>query len=238
LVEAGLNEINFSTGDDHVEWVPVARIVQGMAASMRYGRGMALMIEVRAGRRVIRQTILDEASRFPELLAALNDDRIPIVESPWMQFAADGEPPQQDANLLANAKNVHLREPCTSVLTTAVITPYEQLGMCCGLPREGIPDLHAGSLKTGRMKDLLAESSQDFLKMWLFIEGPEKILAWAANKDPSIDWENKYAHNCDACRAMYHDPKVMRVIESHYEEKYEEVLFHYALYMAGASQKA
>ena len=234
LVEAGLNEINFSTGDDHVKFVPLERVVLGMAASLDYGMGMALMIEARAERRVTRQDIIRLAAReYPALCAALEGGRFPIIESPWMQFSPDSGPIRQESSVLLNSRNVHLREPCKSVLSTVVVTPSEELGMCCGLPREDIPDLHAGSLLRSPMADLIRGSAHDFLKIWLFVEGPEKILAWAASKDSSIDWENRYAHNCDACRAVYGDPKVMRVIERHYEEKYDGVLFKYALYLAG-----
>ena len=87
------------------------------------------------------------------------------------------------------------------------------------------------------MTDLVEQSSYDFLKIWLFVEGPEKILAWAATKDPTIAWENLYAHNCDACRRLYTDLAVMRAIEHHYEEKYLEVLQKYALFMTGSAPR-
>jgi hypothetical protein len=233
LVEAGLNEINFSTGDDHVTFVPIERVLCGLDVSLRHGLGLALMIEARAFRRVTRATVLTAAAARPELRSALASGRIGIIESPWMEFAADGNGVAQPSAALVNRGNIHLRGPCTSVLTTAVVTPSEHLGMCCGLPRETIPDLDAGDLQRHPMRELLDRAAYDFLKIWLFVEGPERVLAWAASKDPSIEWEDRYAHNCDACRAMYHDERVMRVIEQHYDEKYADILFKYALYQGG-----
>jgi len=66
-------------------------------------------------------------------------------------------------------------------------------------------------------------------KLGQFFHGPEKILAWAATKDPSIQWENKYAHICHACRELYHDTRVRTVIRKHYEEKLMDVYFKYWL---------
>ena len=202
LIESGLNEINFSTGDDHAEWVPVERVLCGLATGLSFGLGMALMIEERAARRVTRDTVLEQAKAFPALLTALENGVIPILESPWMPFAPDGRPLEAAKHRLANRDNVYMREPCTSVMTTVVVTPDERLGMCCGLPREKIPDLHAGSLRDARMKALVDRSANDFLKIWLFVEGPERILAWAASKDPSIDWELTHVQTRDACQLI------------------------------------
>jgi hypothetical protein len=79
------------------------------------------------------------------------------------------------------------------------------------------------------MSDLYESAVRDFLKVWIFVEGPEHILAWAASIDPTIDWENKYNHHCDACRAMYDDPKVRRVVREHYQEKKADILLRFSL---------
>ena len=73
------------------------------------------------------------------------------------------------------------------------------------------------------------KAAMDFMKIWLFVEGPEKILAWAAIKDPEIRWENKYAHHCHACLALYKDDKVRNVLRKYYYEKVEEVLLKYSM---------
>ena len=46
LKEAGLTEINFSTGDDHLEFVPIKTIKNGALASLR--QGMTVVINVEA----------------------------------------------------------------------------------------------------------------------------------------------------------------------------------------------
>jgi hypothetical protein len=43
------------------------------------------------------------------------------------------------------------------------------------------------------------------MKIWLFVDGPERILAWAAGKDPRIEWENRYAHHYHACLTLFDD---------------------------------
>jgi hypothetical protein len=55
--------------------------------------------------------------------------------------------------------------------------------------------------------------------------GPEKIVAWAATKDPTIKWENMYAHRCQACMRIYRDPKVKAVIIEHIQELMAEMVY-------------
>jgi hypothetical protein len=56
------------------------------------------------------------------------------------------------------------------------------------------------------------------------VDGPEKIVAWAGQKHPSIEWENRFAHQCDICRFMYQSPQIKRVIREHYQEVVGDVL--------------
>lgn len=228
LVEAGLGELSFSTGDDHVEFVPLSRVVAGMAEAVRFGIGVSLMIEQREGRVVRKDTVMEAAREFPDLLREFDEGRALIIESPWMRFAESEDPIRWGNGLLANSANVHARRACDSIMASAVVTPSEKLGMCCGLSREDIPDLNVGDLRTDSMLELYQKHSHDLMKIWLAVEGPERMLAWAASKDPSIDWENKYAHNCDACRALYGDPRVMSAIEKFASERIDDLLARYA----------
>ena len=62
------------------------------------------------------------------------------------------------------------------------------------------------------------------MKLWIHYKGPEKILAWAAEKNPTIVWENMYAHRCQACHRIYKDPEVSNVVREHYAELLADVL--------------
>ena len=234
LIAAGLNELNFSTGDEHVQWVPLKRVLQGMSSALNTGITLALMVENTAERSITAQVVIRESKKFPKLYKSLLNNEIQMIESPWMPFKDSSL--KYKSSQLVNSSNIHHRGPCTSILRTAVIPPSKKLGMCCGLPREEISALSVGSLEEHSLKSLLEKSMHDFLKIWLFVEGPEKILAWAASKDEKIIWENQYAHNCDACRRVFSDDLVMKSISSFYQEKFDDVLFKYSLYLEGKNE--
>lgn len=228
LYRAGLREINISTGDYHQQFVKPARVVTGAVEAVRVGMRVLVVVESRQGRAFTAQHLYADAE-FAALLAdPLRAHMIKVIESPWISMQ-DAEAVGHNRDALASRDNLHLKKGCDSVLNTIVVTPGEQLGACCGLTREQIPEMHVGSLRQFGMSELYDAAVRDFLKVWLFVEGPEHILAWAASIDPSIEWENKYNHHCDACRAMYQDQKVRRVIRDNYRQKQADILLRFSL---------
>jgi len=230
LKQKGLREINFSTGDFHQEFVPIERIINGILAALRLNMPCALMIEVSGNNKFTKEMLFRDARLSNALNDRKNKQLFHILESPWISMNTD-TPVNYDGcgNYFANRDNINGRKRCSSILSTLVVDPDENLSACCGLTRHLIPELQLGSLKNNSMKVLFDSALEDFLKIWIFTDGPEKILAWASEKDRSIDWENKYAHICDACRALYKDPKVRNVIRNHYSEKVTDVYFRYWL---------
>lgn len=222
LLEAGLDEINYSTGDEHTRFVPLERVVLATVAAARRRLRCHVMIELRAESRVVREDLLEH----PDILALRPEERqlVSADESPWMPLdpmAVERYP----EGAVVNGGNVGLRAGCDSVLQTYVLEADGRIGACCGLGMRIIPELNvARSEGEDFLGRAVEEAENDFLKLWLRYKGPEKILAWAAEKDPSIDWENRYAHRCQACLRLYKDPRVGRVLREHYTEMVSDVL--------------
>lgn len=68
-------------------------------------------------------------------------------------------------------------------------------------------------------------AGEDFLKRWIRVEGPERILAWATTHNPDLRWEDMYAHRCQACLRLYQDPVVRQTIRDRHQEKVADVVF-------------
>lgn len=117
-------------------------------------------------------------------------------------------------------------EGCDSVLCTYVVQADGIVASCCGIGSRLINELMPGNIKDSLfLSKTLQESEEDFLKLALYHLGPEKLLAWVSEKNPSIKWENMYAHKCQACIRLYKDPIIKDTIISHYQELYAEVIF-------------
>jgi hypothetical protein len=227
LKDAGLCELNLSTGDYHQEWVSEDSIVNAACLGVELEmESVVITVELQTERRVTAAHLL-ENSHLRALWHNLPRERFQIIESPWMPMDAR-QISDQPADFLLTRQNAHLRHGCKSIFTTTVMTPAKRIGVCCGLSRELIPELNCES--TGRpLSSLLEEAGNDFMKIWLFVDGPERILAWAGSKNPQIEWEGRYAHYCHACLALFQDPMVRRTIAEHYRERVEDVLMRYSV---------
>jgi organic radical activating enzyme len=223
LVDAGLQEISISTGDNHLKFVSFDAVINATALALEFGLKTDVVVEIMKDRRVKG---IDVATH-PKLQAISEEKRkrLNILESPWMPMHHQ-KVIDQPAAMLLNRHNVSRFKGCDSILTTLALTPYNRIGLCCGLSRELIPEL---TVDQDDLEVILKTAGNDFVKIWLSVDGPERILAWAASKDPTIDWEDKYAHRCHACLALHKDPKVIKVIREHYHERLGDVLLRHGM---------
>lgn len=238
LRAAGLDELNVSTGDEHARFVPLDHVANALVAGLDDGFEPQVMIEYRRQRSVTKDGLLVH----PLLADRPDRDRIGVVESPWMPLSPRRKADYADGDAV-NGVNVHERGPCTSVLESYTVHPDGKVSACCGLGMELIPELYAGeAVGPSFLADAMADAEGDLMKLWLRYRGPEKILAWAAQRDPTIEWEGLYAHNCQACQRVYRDPKVVAVIKARHEEAIaeiiESVVFDEAIYPRMLAEQA
>lgn len=216
LIEAGLSEINYSTGHEHLRFIPIDNIVNAVVESLKSRLVTVLMFEVRSPPTVSLQDITDRilARCGPDLYGRY----FKTVESPWMPvqpFRKSATPNET----LVNVENIVSRTGCDSVLQTYVLQGDGRISSCCGLGMRTIRELQASDGSSDHcLKDAIERSESDWFKVALRYIGPEKLLAWAASKDGSIEWENMYAHRCHACIRIYRDKAVKQVVRNHFTE--------------------
>jgi organic radical activating enzyme len=221
LIDAGLDEINYSTGDEHARFVPLERVVHATVAAVRAGLPVSVMIELRRRRAVTAQSIQEHP-----LILELGPDagRIMIHESPWMPLDPDVTADYAGGDVVT-AANLDTRAGCENVLRTYTVQADGKVAVCCGLAQRLIPELSpVEAVGDDFLERAVSAGEADFLKLWIHYFGPERILAWAAQKDPSISWEGRYAHTCQACARLYRDKKVRDVIREHAAEMVATVL--------------
>lgn len=233
LQGAGLQEISLSTGDQHARFVPIARIVNAVRASINAGLLVTMMIEQHSPTTLTRGHLLSALHE-----AGITDEQlrnVGIVESPWMPLEYERTAAYSEG-LTVNRRNIRSREPCSSVLGTYTLQADGKVGSCCGIGMRLVPELNPGRAENS-LENIVNDSEGDFVKLMLRYLGPFQILKWAAEKDAEIVWEDKYAHLCQACLHLYRDPRVGAVLSLHaaeletkvaeaiaLEEKYQRVM--------------
>ena len=223
LVDAGLKEINFSTGDQHARFVPLDRVVRAVAAAAASPLSAIVVMVETVLERAITAEVLESRADFSEVRKAFPGKRLEVRESPWMPLEPMNTSVYRDGSTV-NRENVATRTGCTSILSTTAVQADGRIGACCGLGMRTVPELQVGRVGLTTIAEADREAGDDILKRWIRVEGPERILAWAAEHEPKIEWEDMYAHRCQACLRLYKDPMVREVIAEHYKEKVADVL--------------
>ncbi|MGP9022635.1 radical SAM protein [Streptomyces sp. BR1] len=222
LIDAGLSEINYSTGDEHVKFVPIDRVAHAIVAACERAFRVHVMVELKSDNSVTRDAVL----KHP-LVAALDPEQLEFLSvefSPWMPMSHSSTH-RYPAGAAVDRRNIGRRPGCDSILQTYTVQADGRIGACCGLGMRTIPELSVSNVdQPNFLRRAITESEEDLLKLWIHYEGPERIVAWAARHNPEITWEGRYAHHCQFCHRLYHDDAVRQVILDHWEEAIAEVL--------------
>jgi hypothetical protein len=222
LKERGLGEANFSTGDFHSQYVAPENVVHGSVAACELGLDTCVMVET------FNNSTFDYhyLSENPALAPYLSTGKLKILRSPWMEFKGQREMRYEATDI----KSWHERKGdggCQTVFNTLTVKPSEHLVACCGLTLEEIPEMWLGDLKTRTILEIITEQQDDFIKIWIHMEGPKKIYEYARKLNPSIQPPLEKAHICDICRAMYGDEKIRAILRHSLPANYLEIIEAY-----------
>lgn len=227
LVQAGLEEIRFSTGSFHSRYVPVERVGIGACASARAGLKTRISVEN------LNQQEFDVSSlvREPEMERFISRRQIKINHGVWVPDGAPGGPAQgSDHSPFARIR----KRGCSTILQSLAVTPDETLAACCGLPLEKIPALHLGSIQNVALGKRIAEAPDDFLKIWIRVEGPERILEFVKRHASDYQLPLTAAHPCETCLHLYQDETARQIIRDCYKEVERRIRLIYFARLASA----
>ena len=219
LIEAGLKEINFSTGDEHARFIPIERVALATRLATASGLPTSVMIETR-----LRREISAERFRAEPDIQAMSADQLLLLsalESPWMPLDPN-KVEEYERGLSATHADVEARKPCSSLLTTVTVQADGRIASCCGLGMRQIDELNIGVIGDS-LAEIQRRGESDIVKLAIHYLGPMALLKMASEVDPSIGWDGMYAHQCQACSRLYSDHRVQRALRSRRGEIYRAV---------------
>jgi len=226
LREAGLTELNLSTGDAHLQYVPAERVRTAALVAYELGFGLAIMVETSEERAFTKEHLLGDP-----LFAALHrrdPEGLIIQENVWIPME-QGRTIEHDPVHYRCADNPHLMKGCHNVLRNMVITPDEDYVVCCGLTMDQIPELHIGDAGSEPLAGIAARADRDLLRRWIRVDGPERIIQYLQDRDPTIPYAWNRVHPCEACRDLHHRPDLRDAVRRYAGEVAGDVLLRFNL---------
>lgn len=218
LRQSGLTEINFSTGDEHARFINISNITRTINYALNNEFEPHVMIETRADSYITRSTITDSAEF--QKIPSEKVSKVTFTESPWMPLSPN-EFASYPAELTLNKDNLGQRMGCESIFSTLTLQANGVMASCCGMGIQKLKSLQLGVFdsNTTSFSKSTAIAQSDLIKLLIRQIGPEKILAKTAKLNPEINWENIYAHKCQACVRVLSDQKILDTISEN-EEKF------------------
>ncbi len=206
LILAGLDEINFSTGLEHQEWVPLDSVMNAALYSVRADINTLVTVESDSAESKCLENFI-EHKYFLELSSSC---KFTYQINSWMPFHDDSITRKK------NLKQNDLDRGCDQLMENLVITPHGRVSACCGLTFEHIPEMILGSISSPNYKHLFSAQLDDLLKLWIKTHGPLSILRTVYNDDPDVaSTIGDIQHQCHACVLLHKKDRQDRKIEKY-----------------------
>lgn len=220
LIESGLTEINFSTGDDHQKFVPIENILNATLVSLELGLTVAIAVETNKSRKFTVDDLINHPFYLKHIKNKKHKGKLIISPSVWVSFHSDTEYEYFD-----NIQEVNERG-CEGVFETVALVPENNVLGCCGLTASHIPEMNLGKLNSDNLTELFSDHTQDFLEIWIFVDGPYKILEKVSEWNSKVKIPEFY-HKCLACAYIYQTEVVRQTILDNYDQIFQEIICKY-----------
>jgi MoaA/NifB/PqqE/SkfB family radical SAM enzyme len=228
LVDVGLNEINISTGDDHQEWVSYDNIIYAIVASLKHNIVAAVNIETNSISKFNAKKLKVDC-RLKKYLSKYKDKFI-VIESVWMPFKVSTNNEIKESSL----NNIKISLPClkkrcTNLFSTITINPFHKMLACCGLTAECTAYLDLGSVKKYPIKQLYENQFNDLAKIWLYTEGPKKILDFIHEKSNTEHIDTANWHLCQICADIFRKEQNIEILQEYGPQVFSNIILKYSL---------
>jgi len=217
LVSAGLNELNLSTGDEHLEWVPIESVAR---AALHAARRQLLTIVTIEGSQDAKFRA-EDFQELPEIREILCNENLRkwllVMTNVWMPFHAEsGIRPQ---GRIPEARG------CDNIFENFVVNPYGNLMSCCGLTMEYIPEMKVGHVDDSQtLQQVYGGQFGDLLKLWIWLDGTQAIFDLAMRRSgQSIACTSP--HQCAICAQLYQNPRLRASVHDLVIENAHQIVF-------------
>lgn len=222
LAHAGLDEINFSTGDEHQRFVPFRNILNAIAVVDQTPeiKTCAVVLESGNGKKFVAEQFNREFTAF---FGSDYKSKLVLLSSPWVDLQ-DRPIPFDKTELIPRDTEYH-RRGCDNIFNGLQINPRGQLLACCGFAAEYTPLLKMGRFpSTGdELRSLIATHTQDLLKIWLYLDGPKAILEYLEEGKTC----HEHLHDCEICTRLLLNPRYLAQIADLSLDKITDILYRF-----------
>ncbi len=217
LRSVGLDEINITTGQQHLRFIPMQSVVNLIGCTV--SRSMDTVVNLEAKTKMEGEIIKDSLSgQISHLNEKQKEQHLTVILSPWVNINNYSQPCYRICE-----RNDWPTEAvgCDDILNTYTLCADGLITACCGLAMKHIPELLLG--KEIPLQRAIEKAESDVVKIALRWLGPEKLLTMALN-DAGKGPQRNHSHQCQSCVAFYHNEKARRWFSNNYQSIVEIII--------------
>lgn len=225
LKRNGLKEINFSTGDDHQQWIPFEYVRNAALAAYRLGVVCAINIETHDKSSFDFDSYLQKDKVFASCCSnnMVNNRKCIYVEHGVWAPMNDKDECEYSYEKYKDSLNY---KRCENLFDNIPINPYGEVLACCGITSEQNPFLRLGNIAHEDIKIIYGRSFMDILKVWLFVSGPISILHFI-HKVVGVKDGVAPRHMCIMCKEIFSNSEYLAILREHINDYAPAVLLKY-----------
>lgn len=220
---AGLCEINLSCDDLHQEHIPLEQVRNAFQAAG------TLDLPVLIAHKQIKDCRITPASIAEFLGVELTEYR-EGEENPRTNLFSSSLTvpvghqagcPETEYDIVYPASESAWSAPCSSILSSIIVSPVKEVRICCGMIDQRVPELTVGNLVEQSLAGVVCQGNSDLIANWLALEGPYGIMKFVQQKAPRIPFRERYVNHCHLCNDLFTRFEVREVLRVHAHEKQE-----------------
>lgn len=221
LSASGLNEINVSTGDEHLKFVPIDHVINLLEETEKNKliENSAVVIESGIDKKYTVRCLLEDLDRAVGIDKLI---KLKVLESPWV--ALEGKNIFfQGEEIVDISSNETLSRGCYSLYSGIQINPNGQLLSCCGFASEYSPLLKIGNaLEMSKIEGEIEKMEiNNILKLWLYVDGPRGVFEYF-NPRKSIAG---CIHDCEVCTRLIMNTEYLFKISQISPSKVKDIIY-------------
>lgn len=218
LRQAGLCELNLSTGDEHQKWVPFDSVARAAYHAVLQGLTTVIVVEGQDNAEFTLQSVTHNPDIQRIYADAELKQRFVLMSNIWMPF-------HEGANCTRD-KDGSSGEGCDNVFDNFVVNPYGHLLSCCGLTMEHIPELKVGDVYRDSMAAIYRRQFSDLLKMWIWLDGTRHIFNQLAARH---GLNLLSPHPCSICAQLYRTDRIRKALVDLVRSREDDIVFRAAV---------
>jgi hypothetical protein len=226
--EAGLHEVNISCGEYHQEFVPIASV----ANAYRAARDLDFKTVLLAGEFLAEgkgklspedfKREVGEELMTPQQMSPYTSERHGMTCGAAMNYGRGKEFLKEEDLMYFEEEDIP--SLCDDVLKVITVHPNGNTTACCGIMVREESLLNIGNWREQRLRPMVEAANDDIILNWIRYVGLRDMKRWLKEKDPSLQFRDKYITICDLCAEIVYNKRCQEILIEQGHERIDDVV--------------